>query len=74
MEALEIDAVARVGGWIDLAIAEIDERLGDGYAKAHPELLGTFLGASAAVYQRFLADDTAYVLIKALESGLEKRP
>lgn len=74
MEPLEMDAVSRVAGWLDLAIDEIDQRLGSGYAKAHPVLLGSFLAASATVYQRLLADDTADVLIKTLESGLEQHP
>lgn len=72
MEPLEIVAHDTVNGWIDLAVARIDEKFGDGFAKANPTLLSGYLAATATVYQRLLANDTGRDLISAVATGLEK--
>ncbi len=48
MGNLEIAASGVVTNWLDAAIAGIDDRLGDGFAARHPELVGAFITACAA--------------------------
>jgi hypothetical protein len=44
MATQQSDAVAH---YLDCAVAEIDARFGQGYAKAHPELVGAFVRTAA---------------------------
>lgn len=63
MNNLEIAASGVVDGWLEIAIAHIDERLGAGYAFAHPELVGAFITACAAqVRNSRLEEDIAGTL------------
>jgi len=36
-----------IQGWFDQAVTIIDGKLGDGFAKAHPELIGQLVQATA---------------------------
>lgn len=44
---LLLDAVRTSHGYLSSAIRIIDEELGEGYAKAHPELIAGFMKTSA---------------------------
>lgn len=57
METLEITASGVVDGWLDMAIASIDGKLGDGFAAKNPALLGAFLNACAAQALNGLVQD-----------------
>ena len=48
MEALEISVQGTVQGWLDLAVTSIDDKFGDGFAKANPGLVAAFVNACAA--------------------------
>ena len=46
-QTLEQVAGDNVGDWMRQAVQNIDAEFGDGYAKAHPELVGSMIQASA---------------------------
>lgn len=46
-------AIDQATTWMDAGVREIDKRFGAGFAKAHPELLASFVNA-AALDQHFI--------------------
>jgi hypothetical protein len=49
---------------LEVAIRVIDDRLGSGYAKTHPELIAAFMGSATA-------DQNYAALAKALSGALD---
>lgn len=47
MDSVDVSVTAAVEGWLDIAIAAIDQRLGDGYAAANPVLVAGYVQACA---------------------------
>jgi hypothetical protein len=53
--------------YLDKAIERIDERFGEGYAKAHPELVAAFMYTSVADYGSTLIAETFTELSEAIQ-------
>lgn len=47
MDSVDVSETGAVDGWLEMAIASIDERLGHGYAAANPGLVGAYVQACA---------------------------
>ena len=47
---LALQAPVSAHSWLTAAIRRIDEELGEGYAKAHPELVAAFMRTCAVDY------------------------
>jgi hypothetical protein len=54
MTALMEQAPATVNEYLREATAAVDEQFGEGYAKAHPELVGAFIQAAAGDFHTSL--------------------
>lgn len=53
---------------------EIDELFGEGFAKANPALVATFMQAAVADYAAGLASERLASAIERLAEALEKKP
>ena len=51
------------------AIECIDQRLGNGYAKSHPELIAAFMQTSARDYAAGLLDNSVEALCRQMEES-----
>lgn len=51
--------------YMGAAVQEIDKTFGDGYAEAHPELVGAFIQTSAI-------DLGSAIIARAIQNGFEK--
>ena len=65
-QTIEQVAGDNVGDWMRQAIQNIDAEFGDGFAKAHPELVGSMIQASAIdsgvayIHNLFIAPSEEY--------------
>lgn len=70
MGNLEIAASGVVDGWLDFAIATIDDRFGDGYAADNPVLVGAFIGACAAQVRNDRLEEDIGGTLEAIATSL----
>ena len=71
MGNLEIAASGVVTNWLDAAIAGIDDRLGEGFAARHPELIGAFITACAAQVRNDRLEDDIGATLEAISKSLD---
>lgn len=73
MDLKDVGASGPVDGWLELAIAALDAKFGDGYARANPALVGAYVQACALESIRTaLHDEVTGALedIKSCASGI----
>lgn len=67
-EGLSEEAVKTTKYNLSTAIKAIDDQLGSGYAKEHPELIGAFLNSAATIEQ----GTTVAVMVQNLQESIER--
>lgn len=72
MEPIEIAASSTVAGWMELAVAHIDQLLGEGFAAANPALVGDFVRACATAALTARMGDMSSDLFRVLDGRLEQ--
>lgn len=64
-------AAPTIAEYLRSAIEHIDAQLGDGYAKAHPELLGAFIRAAALDFHAGILSEALSDAAYEIRQGLE---
>lgn len=72
MTTLDVSEASAVDGWLDTAIATIDERFGVGHAKANPALVAGYMQACAGAVNNALMDGLLEEVL-ALRSAIASR-
>lgn len=70
MGNLEIAASGVVEQWLDTAVAVIDGRFGDGYARNNPSLVGAFVTACAAQVRNSRLEEDIGGTLEAIATSL----
>jgi hypothetical protein len=70
MDPLDISETGVVDGWLDTAIAAIEDKFGSGYASAHPELVGAYIQACAAAVGNELLKSQVVAALDGVRDGL----
>ena len=72
MEPIEIAVSGTVAGWLESAVAHIDELMGEGFSAANPALVGDFIRASATAALTARLGDMAADISGVLDARLEQ--
>lgn len=70
MHPVDVNAAQAVAGWLDSAVAEIDQRFGAGFAAANPSLVGSFITACAAQARNTRLEEDVSGMLEAIATSL----